>query len=180
MKKIASSKFENRAFIAFGSNIGNRINFLRAAAKAIQKDSNMEIKRLSPVYETKPYGNKKQSNFLNAVIEIKTTYSLMKCFSQLKTIEKQIGRQKTVKWGPREIDLDLLFYNNKIFSNKKVTVPHKDIQNRDFVLIPLSDIAGEYIHPVLKLKISDICNSDMNKNIVRKTRYKLFPSKGRN
>ena len=173
MKKLNNKKFEHRAFIALGSNIGNRINLLRAAVRGIQNNSKIKVNSLSSVYETKPYGYKKQSNFLNAVIEVFTSYNLMGLFNELKSIENEIGRSKTVKWGPREIDLDLLFYDDRTFSNKKVTVPHKDIKNRDFVLIPFCDIAGEFIHPVLKQKISDICKLNMSKHIIRKTRYRL-------
>ena len=127
----------------------------------------------SSVYETKPYGNKNQSDFLNAVIAVKTTYSLIKLFNYLKNIEANLGRNETKKWGPREIDLDLLFFNDRIFKNKKLTVPHAGIQDRDFVMIPLREIAPSFIHPVLKKKISDICSEDISNTIIRKTRYKL-------
>jgi 2-amino-4-hydroxy-6-hydroxymethyldihydropteridine diphosphokinase len=174
VKKVNSKKFEHRAFISLGSNIGNRINFLRAAVREIQNNSKIDLKSISSVYETKPYGNKKQSNFLNAVIEVYTSYNLIGLFNQLKSIENEIGRSKTIKWGPREIDLDLLFYDDRIFSDKKVTIPHKDIQHRDFVLIPFCDITGDFIHPELKQKISDICKLNMSKQIIRKTRYRLY------
>lgn len=77
-------------------------------------------------------------------------------FEFLKSVEKQVGRKVTTKWGPREIDLDILFYNDLIFSDDEITVPHKDLLNRDFVLVPLSEIAPELIHPLMNKKISEI------------------------
>ena len=86
----------------------------------------------------------------------------------LKNIEKEIGRVPSARWGPREIDLDLLSYDNMVFSNDRVTVPHKEVASRDFVLIPLCEIAPNFIHPALNLKICDICISDSEKYIVKK------------
>jgi 2-amino-4-hydroxy-6-hydroxymethyldihydropteridine diphosphokinase len=77
-------------------------------------------------------------------------------FEFLKSVEQQVGRKVTTKWGPREIDLDILFYNDMIFSDDEITVPHKDLLNRDFVLVPLNEIAPELIHPSMNKKISEI------------------------
>jgi 2-amino-4-hydroxy-6-hydroxymethyldihydropteridine diphosphokinase len=163
----------NLAFIALGTNKGDRIKYLRQAVHNIKTNSKFRLEKVSSVYETKPYGNKNQSDFLNAVIKIKTSYKLIELFKFLKNIETKLGRIKTVKWGPREIDLDILFFNNKIFKNEILTVPHSGIKDRDFVLIPLREIAPEFIHPVLKKKISNICIEDISQNIIRKTRLKI-------
>jgi len=77
-------------------------------------------------------------------------------FIFLKSVEQQVGRKVTTKWGPREIDLDILFYNDIVFSDDDITVPHKDLLNRDFVLVPLNEIAPELIHPSMNKKISEI------------------------
>ena len=174
-KSVAEKKKSNSnlAFIALGTNKSDRINFLRQAILNLKTNSKVNLVASSSVYETKPYGNKNQSDFLNAVIAVKTTYSLIKLFNYLKNIEANLGRNETKKWGPREIDLDLLFFNDRIFKNKKLTVPHAGIQDRDFVMIPLREIAPSFIHPVLKKKISDICSEDISNTIIRKTRYKL-------
>ena len=74
----------------------------------------------------------------------------------LKSVEKQVGRKVTTKWGPREIDLDILFYNDMVFSDDEITIPHKDLMNRDFVLVPLCEIAPDLIHPIMNKKISEI------------------------
>lgn len=127
----------------------------------------------SYVYETKAFGNIKQDNFLNAVISIKTEYTFKELFYTLKTIENKIGRTKSVKWGPREIDLDLLFYNDLVYSDFELTVPHPGITERDFVLVPLCDIAHDFMHPVLKKNISQIDLEGLEKNIISRTKYKL-------
>jgi len=167
----------NFAFIALGTNKGDRIAYLRKAVLMLSQSasggSKVKILNSSSVYETKPFGKVEQSNFLNAVIKVKTSYNLIELFKNLKNIETKLGRNETIKWGPREIDLDLLFFNDRIFKNEKLKVPHSGIQDRDFVLIPLREIAPNFIHPVLKKKISDICKEDISRNIIRKTRLKI-------
>jgi 7,8-dihydro-6-hydroxymethylpterin-pyrophosphokinase len=86
-------------------------------------------------------------------------------FDLLKKVEVKIGRTKTVKWGPREIDLDILFFNNIVYKDDQLTIPHKDIINRDFVLIPLCEIAPELEHPEINIKICEICNLQTRTNI---------------
>jgi len=93
------------------------------------------------------------------VIRINTEYSLVDLFSFLKRIEKDLGREKTIKWGPREIDLDILFYNDLIYSDENLTIPHKGITDRDFVLIPLNEIDPDLVHPVTGKKISELIHT---------------------
>jgi 2-amino-4-hydroxy-6-hydroxymethyldihydropteridine diphosphokinase len=171
-KKLKS--FSNIAYIALGSNKGDRINYFRIACHELSKNSKVKIQKSSSVYETKPFGKVDQADFLNAVIKIKTTYKLAGLFSYLKKLEIKLGRKKMSKWGPREIDLDLLFFNDRVLKNEKLTVPHYGIQDRDFVLMPLNEIAKGYFHPALKKKISDICTDDISKNVIRKTRLKII------
>lgn len=128
----------------------------------------------SSVYETKPYGYKNQGNFLNAAVKISTEFSFIQLLDYLKLIEKNLGRVKTEKWGPREIDLDLLFFNDLIYSNDRVTIPHKEIAYRDFVLVPLCEISPNFVHPALKIKICDICINESEKCILRKQIDKIF------
>lgn len=125
------------------------------------------------MYETKPFGITEQDNFLNAAISIETEYPLKELFSCLKNIENRIGRSKSVKWGPREIDLDLLFYNAEIYSDSEITVPHAGIIERDFVIVPLCDISPDFMHPVIKINISQINLTGLEKTIISKTEYKL-------
>lgn len=140
--------------------------FLRRAVQDIANDLKCEIESISSIYETIPYGIKEQDNFLNAVIKISTLYSLPELFIILKNIEAQLGRVGGIKWGPREIDLDILFFNKIIYSDEKITVPHKEIEHRDFVLRPLCEIAPNFCHPVLNQKVSDICIDEKNITII--------------
>ena len=166
-------KFRNTAYIALGSNKGIRANYIKGAAAKMSQNPKISLQISSSFYETRPYGNKNQPEFLNAVIKVKTSYDLMTLLDYLKQLEIELGRSKTTKWGPREIDLDLLFFNDEIIKNKKLTLPHQGIKDRDFVLVPLNEIAWDYFHPALKKKISDICIKDISKNIIRKTRLKI-------
>lgn len=97
-----------------------------------------------------------QGEFFNAVFRIRTQLDVKDLFRFLKSVEQKVGRKETVKWGPREIDLDILFYNDLIYSDDEITIPHKDLMNRDFVLVPLCEIAPDFIHPEVNKKISEI------------------------
>ncbi len=160
----------NRCFIGLGSNIDDRITYIQTAIEQLSENE-CEVTKVSSIYETLPYGYTEQNNFLNCVVEISTKLSLRDVFNVTKGIEQQIGRKKREKWGPREIDLDILFYNEEIYSDEKLTVPHKDVMNRDFVLVPLCEIAAGFIHPKEKIKICDIALDQSEKNIIRKFNF---------
>lgn len=168
-----NSRKRNKAFIALGSNKGNRINYFKYAISEIGKNSKIQIVKCASVYETKAYGEINQPNFLNSVLEIRTSHNLKELFTFLKDTEVSLGRTANERWGKREIDLDLLFFNDDIFMSDVIRVPHYGIQDRDFVLIPLKEIAPSFVHPVLNRKISDICKDDISNTLIRKTRYKI-------
>ncbi len=136
--------------------------------KKINENQLCKVVDTSSIYETFPYGYKEQENFFNAVIKVETELSLFDLFDFIKFVENNLGRIKRNKWGPREIDLDILFYNDMEFSNEKITIPHKELVYRDFVLVPLSEIAGDLIHPSLNKKICDICLENSEKYIIQK------------
>ena len=159
--------YHNIAYIGFGSNLNDRFEYIRSAAWEITRNENCKIVKFSSIYETKPFGETDQPNFLNAVAKIETSQSVQELFGFIKNIEKKLGRKETYKWGPREIDLDLLFYNDIVFSDENLTVPHPGIQHRDFVLAPLIEIEPTLFHPVLKQKISDIYITESENNIIR-------------
>ena len=164
----------NTAYIGLGSNKGDKLDYLRKSVIELNKNENCSVLETSAVYETKPYGYIDQDNFFNAVIKIQTEYSIIKLLDCLKSIEKDLGRIKSERWGPREIDLDLLFFNNMIFSNERLTIPHKEATNRDFVLVPLCEIAPDFVHPALKIKICDICIDENEKSVLRKLNDKIL------
>lgn len=167
-------EINNTAYVALGSNVGDKLGFLKDALKKIAESSQCQIKEISSIYETRPFGIKNQDNFINAVVKIKTSFYTSTLMHFLKNIEKSTGRRKSYRWGPREIDLDLLFYNKLVYKDDELIIPHKGIEFRDFVLVPLIEIAPDYFHPVLKIKISDICMDNLEKNIIRKLSYNIY------
>ncbi|MGB5894569.1 MAG: 2-amino-4-hydroxy-6-hydroxymethyldihydropteridine diphosphokinase, partial [Ignavibacteriaceae bacterium] len=164
----------NLAYIGIGSNKGNRTDYLISAIEIIDTDPKCKVIVVSSVYETRPFGNKNQDNFLNAVIKITTDYSPFGLYEFLKRIESKLGRQTETKWGPREIDLDILFFNDLIYSDEDITIPHKGIMDRDFVLIPLSEIEPKLIHPVVAKKISEIELPETGSNIISKSNINIL------
>ena len=156
-----------KVFIGLGSNVGNRLLNIEKAIDLINENSNCKVVKTSSIFESVAFGVKEQNNFLNSVVCIETDFDPANLLKLLKNIENKIGRTKTEKWGPREIDLDILLFDNLVFSENDLTIPHKGIQERDFVMVPLTEIEPEIVHPVLKDKIKNIIlNAD--KNIIGK------------
>ena len=142
-------------YIGLGSNRGNRRkNILRALG--MLKGNGQKIVKISSFYETEPYGYENQSRFLNIAAKVKSNLPPEKFLSLCKKIEKTVGRTGSFRWGPREIDIDILFYGHKTFKSRKLTIPHADLHNREFVLLPLKEISPGFVHPVIKRSISKI------------------------
>ncbi len=137
-------------FISLGSNLGDRLTNLESAMQAIQANVGVVIRK-SSIYETKPWGNVDQPDFFNQVIMIHTDKPAKDCLSLLLTIEKQMGRKREERWGARIIDLDLLYSDGDIIKTEQLTLPHPAIPQRRFVLVPLVEIASDFIHPELKI-----------------------------
>jgi 2-amino-4-hydroxy-6-hydroxymethyldihydropteridine diphosphokinase len=153
-------------YIGIGSNLGNRMQFVYTAIKKIEAEPGCKVEKISSFYESKPFGNTEQDNFINLVILVKTIFKPFALFNFLKQIESEIGRKNASHWGPREIDLDILFYDDLIYNDPQLTIPHKGIKERDFVLVPMCEIAPDFIHPGINEKICDICKTDLEKNII--------------
>ena len=147
----------NNVYIQLGSNIGIRESFIAKSKQQIEKNIGKIILE-SSVIETNPWGNEKQNNFLNCVIKIKTPLNASRILEKSQEIEDNLGRVRKEKWGERTIDIDILFYNTEIINTKQLNIPHPLIHKRGFVLIPLSEIAPNYIHPIFNKKISDLLN----------------------
>ena len=147
----------NRVYIAFGSNLGNKTEIIGRAFILIE-DNEMKIMKKSEIYETKPYGYKEQPNFINGAIEVHTSLSCREVLKRLLSIEGELGRVRQFKWGPRVIDLDIIFYNDETYNEVELIVPHPDMHNRDFVLKPLNDICPNYIHPILNKTVAELLN----------------------
>ena len=129
-------------YIALGSNIGDRVKFLRAAIKEMVKIGVMEKK--SAIYETEPIGFKDQLNYLNAVCILKLDDDAFLLLKRLKLIEKYLGRKKTIRWGPRIIDLDIIDWEGEAIEMENLAIPHPEMHKRNFVLIPLAEIEPGY------------------------------------
>ncbi|MCR2042945.1 2-amino-4-hydroxy-6-hydroxymethyldihydropteridine diphosphokinase [Anaerosalibacter massiliensis] len=145
----------NTVYISFGSNIGYREKAIEDALYLINQNG-MKITRMSNIFETEPYGYTKQPIFLNGVVEVETELSCRNVLERLLYIEKKIGRVRKFKWSPRIIDLDIIFFNDALYNEEDLKVPHPDMQNRDFVLKPLCDICPDFIHPVFKKTIKEL------------------------
>ncbi len=164
----------NIALIGIGSNVGNRINNIKSAIASVNNLADSKVEKVSSLYETLPFGDVKQNNFFNAVIKIFTALNPKELFTELKNIEQKLGRIKREKWGPREIDLDILLFNDLIISDEIITLPHKGIIYRDFVMIPLIEIEPDLIHPVFNKKIFEFVTELKTKNIINKLSEPLF------
>ena len=145
-----------RAYIASGSNMGDREAHLEAALNALQKDQKCRLLRVSDWMETTPYGGVEQNDFLNGAMSIETLYTPEELLEVLQGIEKRENRERKEHWGPRTLDLDILLYEGGVMATERLTIPHRDMQNRDFVLKPLSQIAPYEIHPVLGKAIVEL------------------------
>ncbi|CAH0996699.1 Bifunctional folate synthesis protein [Emticicia aquatica] len=143
----------HKIFLGLGSNLGNREGNLLMAQRLI-KEKVGQIVLKSSIYETAAWGIVEQNSFLNQVIEVETSFSPNAVLHLILNIEKDMGRVRQVKWGERIIDIDILYYENEVISMENLSIPHPFIQERQFVLVPLCEIAANFIHP--KLEVSNL------------------------
>ncbi len=162
-------------YLGLGSNKGDRLRFLEAALSGIGDLEQTEVVKTSSVYETEPVGKKDQADFLNAVVQIETSLAPEKLLRELKDLERTLGRTHIERWGPREIDIDILYYDNAILETASLRIPHTEIANRRFVLIPLSELAPDHMDPVRKLTTLDLLRFCPDTSTVRKTALRLGP-----
>ena len=145
---------EERIFIALGTNLGDRQANLSVARGALGPQA--IIQQCSSVYETPPWGYEDQPAFLNQVLEVRTALDPLPLLDHLKAIEGQMGRRATFRFGPRLIDLDILFYGQRVLETERLTLPHPRLAERAFVLVPLHEIAPDFNHPVLNKNVADL------------------------
>ena len=136
-------------YLSTGSNLGNRENYLLRAEEAITEFVG-HIDARSSVIETAPWGKTDQPNFLNRVLRVKTKMLPHFLMDTLLQIERDMGRNRHEKWGPRIIDLDILFFDNRIINEEGLCVPHPHLHERDFVLKPMVEIAPDFMHPTME------------------------------
>lgn len=129
------------AYLALGGNLGDRREYLSAAVRALNSERGLRVEKFSSVYETAPVGVVDQPDFYNLVVEVSTTLTAHELLTRCLAIENKLGRVRTERWGPRTIDLDVLWYENVTLRDSELTLPHPRMKERAFVLVPLAEIA---------------------------------------
>ncbi|WP_291634170.1 2-amino-4-hydroxy-6-hydroxymethyldihydropteridine diphosphokinase [Clostridium sp.] len=150
------------SYIGIGGNMGDKEKNVKAALELISNSCHTQITKTSKFYETKPVGYLEQEDFLNCAIEVKTLLNPLELVIFLLSIEKELKRERVIRWGPRTVDLDVLLYDNIISTQDEIILPHPRMQERMFVLDPLCDIAPYAIHPILNKTIIQIKESLKN------------------
>jgi 2-amino-4-hydroxy-6-hydroxymethyldihydropteridine diphosphokinase len=156
----------NRSFLGLGTNIGDRLNYLKQAIKLLESNNFIKIIKKSKLYETKAWGYTDQADFLNMCVEIETKLTPNELLNVCQDIEKNLNRERKIRWGPRTIDVDILFFNDIILQEENLVIPHPRIKERAFVLIPLMDLSD-------KLKINNISINEYLKSLTTEEREEV-------
>ncbi len=144
------------AYIGIGSNVGERIDNCAQAVRQISNFAN--IVSVSSLYETEPVDKEDQPDFINCAVKIETALYPLDLLESIQSVEDRMGRRREERWGPRVIDLDIIFYDNLVIETEKLTIPHPRAHLRRFVLLPISEIDPELLHPVLGVSVSQLLN----------------------
>ena len=147
------------AYIGFGSNIDDRLNYITQALQLLLEADNVSLIQISSLYETEPVGYEEQDWFLNGVIAVETGLLVHELLTLLKEIEGAVGRQHRARWRPREVDLDLLIYDQDCINTPDLIVPHPEMHQRSFVLVPFAEIAPDILHPILQENIRTLLSN---------------------
>ena len=154
----------NKVYLGLGSNIENRHEHLLTAHEQITAKAKILI--ASSIIETKPWGVTNQSNYLNQVLLIETQVTAFDLLHSLQAIEASMGRVRKVKWEARIIDIDILFFNDEIVDTDALTIPHRFVHERKFVLASMNEIAPDYMHPILKKSMADLFSELPNESLL--------------
>ncbi|WP_078414581.1 2-amino-4-hydroxy-6-hydroxymethyldihydropteridine diphosphokinase [Priestia abyssalis] len=158
---------ENIAFISLGSNLGDRFQYLKEAVMQLNNHESVELINMSSIYETDPIGYEEQSAFLNMVVKICTSLSPVSLLTRLQEIEREHGRKRDIRWGPRTLDLDILLFNQENIETEQLEIPHPRMTERAFVMIPLFEVDHDVQIPNQAHSISSIIDSLQDKEGVR-------------
>jgi len=161
---VEISRGWHEAFIATGSNLGDRGEYIRKGIEALAACKECVVEKESQLIVTEPYGVTDQPEFLNGMLQVRTLLSPIELLHKLNEIEAAAYRERKVHWGPRTLDLDIIFYDNQVIDIPQLTVPHVDMQNRQFVLEPLAELAPWYRHPILGKTVKELLISLENEN----------------
>ncbi len=146
----------HKVYLSVGSNMGEREKYINHAIESLQADEDIRVEKVSSLLTTKPYGGVEQQDFLNGAIAIRTLLTPEELLVKLHEIEAAANRERTVRWGPRTLDLDIIFYDKLVYESEALILPHVDMENRYFVLKPLSELAPNYRHPVLRKTVTQL------------------------
>ena len=153
---VKISRQWHKAYLSVGSNMGDKEQYIQGAIEALKEHSLILVRRISDLIVTAPYGGVEQEDFLNGAIEIETLLSPSELLGVLHEIEKAAGRVRELRWGPRTLDLDIIFFDKLVYEDDALVIPHQDVENRSFVLKPMSMLAPNYRHPVLGKTVSQL------------------------
>ncbi len=153
---VAVDRGWHTAYLSIGSNLEDRGAHIENAISSLEETDDIRVVKRSSIIETEPYGKTDQPGFLNGAIEIKTLYTPHELLDRLHEIENAEGRVRKEHWGPRTLDLDILFYDNEIIYDDDLVIPHPDLHNREFVLAPMCEIAPNCFHPLLKCSVAEL------------------------
>jgi 2-amino-4-hydroxy-6-hydroxymethyldihydropteridine diphosphokinase len=162
-----------RVFICLGSNMGDRVSFLRRAVEETRMIGGVRIVAMSSVYETEPVGVKEQPQFLNMVLELSADRAPRELLHEFKAAERRIGRTRSERWGPREIDIDLVYAGSMTADDADFKLPHPERTNRRFVLVPLAEIAEDFVDPLERKTISQLLRACGDASRVAKSTEEL-------
>lgn len=146
-------------YLAVGSNMGDKESYIKQGIEALRKHPEIVVEKVSELLVTKPYGGVEQEDFVNGALEIRTLLSPGELLRVLHDIEAEAKRERLVHWGPRTLDMDIIFYEKLVYEDAELVIPHVDMQNRYFVLKPLSEIAPNYRHPILGKTVSEMLSA---------------------
>jgi 2-amino-4-hydroxy-6-hydroxymethyldihydropteridine diphosphokinase len=151
--------------LALGSNLGNSREYMIAALGHLKRLGS--LKKVASLYQTSPYGYYDQPDFLNTAVIAETKLKPFPLLNTLKKIEQEMGRTERQRWGPREIDLDIIFYNQKVISSEELTIPHPDFHNRAFVLLPLAEIAPDWMSPLHRSPVKELLHACKDQTTIK-------------
>ncbi len=160
-----------KIYLSIGSNVGDRLLNLHRAVNKIGHHSNIVVTAVSSVYESEPVGFVDQPWFLNAIVEVETSLEPLALLRFVKGIEQEMGRQKQVHWGPRNIDIDIVLYDNWIVNDPILTIPHAEMHRRKFVLLPLAEIAADTFHPAQNKTINQLLKECPDDQVIWHTNF---------